>query len=173
MDELVAMRLATGLDENAAREQARLDFDRAQRYYDELQANLPDHFFHRNAFRDSKVEEFIFHMTWQMLVAKTETFITSNNPVVLPKEGLAHKPALVFPLSASLCLCASGRVRGDADYAITYQVISGSEVLKVNRMVAAAARGELYANHGHLPDRFIRQWMRPPGEMSLTMRAET
>jgi hypothetical protein len=85
-------------------------------------------------------------LSWTFFVSDGKGhFVTSDNPVVMPKEGLKNNPKLFFPISPLVCLYAhlpkSGEMR-----VVEYRPLGWKRVQKINRRIIAGASEAVYAS---------------------------
>ena len=97
-----------------------------------------------------KVDEFSRilkdELTWLFYVSDgTEEFVTSDNPVIVPKQGLVAKPEVVFPISPGICLVArKPKNKSEKSGEIRYVTVPGKRVARTNKQIIASADKEVY-----------------------------
>ncbi len=116
-------------------------------YQDRKSRDLPKGYFTevilraRGIFSKILAEELI----WLFYVSDgTEEFVTSDNPVILPKEGLLARPEVLFPICPEVCLVARKPKKTESSEFNMYVDIPGKRVKRINARIIAGADEEVY-----------------------------
>lgn len=127
----------------------------AERYLNDIERDVPDRFFHRNAQRQSALDQELEQMEWEFwrTDASVPLFVTSDNPAIIPPQGLRNIPRFVFPICPTICLVARG-CRQDHRIA-SYVDIGRKRVERINRRIVQAAWREVYASEPFLKQDFV------------------
>ena len=99
-------------------------------------------------------EQILRSLTWYFYISGgTREFVTSDNPLILPTEGLANKPEVIFPIAPKICLVAK---RGPGACEI-FATVPDKRVARLNERIIAAASQEVYCTRPVLSAKLLKK----------------